>query len=96
MQFLLYAGVTLIRFAKAIRRPGGELIRFSALRALNFAVRRCLGRLCGAQQGGAGYGVQDTDAHLRTELKFAKYGYSKFSSSVFSNFSCETQRNAPF
>ena len=28
-----------------------------ALRALDSALRRCLGRLCGAQQGGAGYGA---------------------------------------
>ncbi len=34
-----------------------EPLIFTALRALGSALRRSLGRLCGAQQGGAGYGA---------------------------------------
>ena len=33
------------------------LLLFSALRAQRFTFRRSLGRLCGVQQGGAGYGA---------------------------------------
>ena len=39
---------------------------FSALRAWRIALRRSLGRLCGAQQGGAGYGAAPLQGPLCT------------------------------
>ena len=44
------------------RLPGVKLKQFAALRARYSAIRRCLGRLRGARQGGAGYGA--TPANL--------------------------------
>jgi len=59
----------LARRAITLVRRGTILYFFAALRPHYFALRRYLGRLCGAQQGGAGYGATPVNLMPNSALR---------------------------